>query len=237
MNLQLVLEPKRPFAAVIAGAKYDTKIGTLSAIYERVDKLILGGVIYNAFLCAKYNIQVTGVNQSDIQAAQALVKQDEAAKKIVELPAVIESDTMEGRIEGKYRTIQTNSFKPGQQYGYFLDVAPESFAAPEAAETIASAKTIFINAVMGFTPHFVEGTSALNQTVDKNKEAKKMFGGGDTLEELKGLNPGLYFAAIDNPSYYFFTGGGTVLTAIEEGSPYSLKPVAALMSKKKNPPA
>lgn len=233
LNLQLVLEPQRPFVAVVAGAKYDTKIGPLAAIYERVDNLILGGVIYNTFLCAKYDIQVAGVSQSDIQAAKTLVKRDEAAKKIVELCAVVESDTMEGRIEGKYRKVNISDFKPGRQYGYFLDVAPESFRASDVTSTIAGAKTIFVNAVMGFTPHFVEGSSELYHTIDRNKEAKKLYGGGDTLQELKGLSPSLYLEAMDDPSYYFFTGGGTVLTAIEEGSPYGLKPVAALMENRK----
>ncbi len=37
-NLNQVLNPERPFLAVIAGAKYDTKIGPLNAIYEKVDR-------------------------------------------------------------------------------------------------------------------------------------------------------------------------------------------------------
>ncbi|MCJ7833763.1 MAG: phosphoglycerate kinase, partial [Deltaproteobacteria bacterium] len=73
-------------------------------------------------------------------------------------------------------------------------------------------------------------------TIDKNQAAYKMFGGGDTLQEFKDLNPGLYMKAIDNPRYYFFTGGGTVLTAIEEGTPYQLKPIQALMEKKHKHP-
>ncbi len=233
LNLELVLEPRRPFVAVVAGAKYDTKIGPLGAIYEKVDRLILGGVIYNTFLCAKYGIQIAGVNSSDIQAAKKLVMRDEAAKKIVELPTVVESDTMEGRIEGKYRRINIKDFKSERQYSYILDVAPESFASPDVAGAIASAKTIFVNAVMGFTPHFVEGSAELDRTIDRNKDAKKMYGGGDTLQEFKSLSPGLYLAAMDNASYYFFTGGGTVLTAIEKGSAYGLKPVSALMGKRR----
>lgn len=59
--MRAVLEPKRPFLAIVAGAKYDTKIGPLTAIYKRVDHLILGGLIYNTFLCAKYGIKIKGV--------------------------------------------------------------------------------------------------------------------------------------------------------------------------------
>jgi len=228
-NLKHVLEPERPFVAVVAGAKYDTKIGPLKEIYKKVDHLILGGIIYNTFLCAKHGIRVSGVSEADIKAAEDLVKQDMKAGKVIELPFVVESDTIEGRVEGKYRTRSIKDFKKGDQYGYFLDVPPESFDAPGVAEVIGSAKTIFVNAVMGFTPHFFEGSEKLDRTIDQNRYAQKLYGGGDTLQEFKNLSPGLYLAAMDNTQYYFFTGGGSVLKAIEEGTPYGLEPVKALI--------
>ncbi len=229
-NLKHVLDPERPFVAVVAGAKYDTKIGPLNQIYNKVDYLILGGVIYNTFLCAKYGIKVAGVADSDIEAARQLVDQDRQAGKIVELPIVVESDTLEGRVEGKYRKRSVHDFKAGDEYGYFVDVAPESFEAPGVTKAIGTAKTIFVNAVMGFTPHFTEGSEKLDRTIDRNTQAQKMYGGGDTLQEFKNLSPGLYLAAMDSAQYYFFTGGGTVLKAIEEGTPYGLEPVEALMT-------
>ena len=219
INLRNVLEPERPMVAVVAGAKYDTKIGLLNEIYKKVDRL------------------VKGVAESDIEAAQQLVKQDEKAGKIVELPILVESDTLDGRVEGKYRKRNIKDFKPGDQYGYFLDVAPESFDAPGVADTISSAKNIFVNAVMGYTPHFYEGSEKLDRTIDKNHQAIKLYGGGDTLQEFKNLSPGLYLAAMDNAMYYFFTGGGTVLKAIEEGTPYGLDPVKALMENGGKQPA
>ncbi len=236
-HLKRVLEPKRPFVAVVAGAKYDTKIGPLNQIYKKVDHLLLGGIIYNTFLCAKYNIRIAGISDSDINAAKVLVKQDEQAKKIVELPFLVESDTIDGRIKGKFRTRSIMDFKPGNKYEYFLDVAPESFDVPEVANVIGSAKTIFVNAVMGFTPQFFEGSEKLDRTIDKNVHAQKLYGGGDTLQEFKNLSPGLYLAAMDDTQYFFFTGGGTVLKAIEEGTPYGLEPVKALMKNAGKDPA
>ena len=235
-NLKHVLEPERPFVAVVAGAKYDTKIGPLNQIYKKVDHLILGGVIYNTFLCAKYDIRVEGIAETDIEAAKDLARWDENSGKIVELPFVVESDTIEGRVEGKYRTLEIKDFKKGDRCGYLLDVAPESFEASGVADVIASAKTIFVNAVMGLTPHFWEGSAKLDQTIDQNRLARKLYGGGDTLQEFKNLSPGLYLAAMDNAQYYFFTGGGTVLKAIEEETPYGLEPVRALMENGGNKP-
>jgi phosphoglycerate kinase len=236
INLRNVLSPERPFVAVVAGAKYDTKIGPLSAIYEKVDKLILGGVIYNTFLAAKHGIRVAGVSDSDVESAKKLVKQDETAKKVIELPTVVESDTIEGRVEGKYRNVNLKDLQAGKQYGYFLDVAPESFDAEEVASAIGGAKTIFVNAVMGLTPHFTEGSAKLDRTIEKNHAATKLYGGGDTLQEFKNLSPGLYLAAMDSAQYYFFTGGGTVLKAIEQGSPYDLEPVTALIANRGSAP-
>ncbi len=229
-NLDRVLNPERPFLAVVAGSKYDTKIGPLSAIYDKVDKLILGGVIYNTYLCAKYGVRMQGVLEDDIKLAMDLVCKDATQKKVVELPYIVESDTLEGRVEGKYRTVSVADFSPGKPYGYGLDVDPASFEQPAVASAILEAKTIFVNAVMGFTPHFTAGSQSLDTTLDRNASALKMYGGGDTLQEFKDLCPGLYLSVMDDANYYFFTGGGTVLTAIEQGSPYGLKPVKALTS-------
>jgi phosphoglycerate kinase len=231
-NLNRVINPERPFLAVIAGAKYDTKIGPLHAIYKRADYLILGGVIYNTYLCAKYDVSIKGISKEDINAAKELVEMDKEGQKIIELPFIVESETMEGKIEGKYRTISLNDLKQGGEYNYILDIDPRSFSDKRVTDAILNAKTIFVNAVMGFTPHFTEGSKALDETIDRNTYALKMYGGGDTLQELKNLCPGLYLSILDNTQYYFFTGGGTVLTAIEKGSPYGLKPVQALMENK-----
>jgi phosphoglycerate kinase len=232
-HLEGVMRPERPFLAVVAGSKYDTKIKPLTALYEKVDRLVLGGVIYNTYLCAKYRVRIKGVTDEDYALAKELVEKDHVQRKIVELPFVVESDTMDGRIEGKYRTISLRDFKPGNSYGYILDIDPRSFEEKSVADAIGTAKTIFVNAVMGYTPHFSSGSQALDNTIDLNRDAMKMYGGGDTLQEFKNLLPGLYLSVMDNASYYFFTGGGTVLTAIEHGSPYSLEPVQALIESKR----
>jgi len=231
-NLNSVINPVRPFVAVVAGAKYDTKIGPLYAIYDKVDKLILGGVIYNAFLCAKYGVSIEGVSDKDITAAKDLVAKDRTNQKIVELPYLVESDTLEGKVEGKYRTVSIGDFPQRKRYEYILDIDARSFEDEAVVGSILAARTIFVNAVMGFTPHFTAGSAALDSTIDHNSTAIKMYGGGDTLQEFKNLCPGLYLSVLDNTKYYFFTGGGTVLTAIEQGSPYGLKPVQALMENK-----
>jgi len=232
-HLGKVLHPDRPFVAVVAGAKYDTKIGPLNELYKRVDHLILGGVIYNTYLCARYNIRIAGVSEADINAGKTLVSQDKKAHKIVELPYIVEADILGKKVRGKYRTVEIQDLVPGKSYGYGLDIDQRSFLDKKVAGVIGSAKTIFVNAVMGYTPHFTDGSEALDRTIDKNRAAWKFYGGGDTLQEFKSLCPGLYLAVLDDALYYFFTGGGSVLKAIEKNDAFGMKPVQALIENKK----
>ncbi len=230
-NLYSVLNPDGPFVAVIAGAKYDTKIGPVKALYNKVDHLILGGLMYNAFLAAKYGIRITGVSEEDRDLAMELVEQDKNENKILEMPCLVESDTKDGKIEGHYRTIKIEEFDAKKEYKNILDIDPKSLEEPEVKDIIASSRTIFVNAVMGLMPHFFEGSRALYHLIAKNRYALKLFGGGDTLQELKNLCPGIYMTGLDAPDTYYFTGGGSVLAAIEKGNPYHLEPVEVLMDE------
>jgi phosphoglycerate kinase len=230
-NLGKVLDPSRPFLAIVAGAKYDTKIGPLKELYQRVDHMILGGVIYNTFLSAQYGVDVAGVPEEDIDLALELVRLDKEKNKIVKLPLLVESKDFGERKEGGTKTIAVKNFRKGDRYNYILDADPDSFREKPILDVINSAKTIFVNAVMGLTPHFSDGSRALYEAIDENSRALKLYGGGDTLQELRNLCPGIYMKGLDNPDCYYFTGGGTVLKALQEGSPFKIKPVEPLLKR------
>jgi len=229
-NLDNIFNPERPLVAVVAGSKFDTKIGPLRALLEKADYLMLGGVIYNAYLAAKYKIEIAGLEEEDIASAREFLEfSKQFEDKIIEPPVVIESDTLEGKKDNQYRKINIHQLTTGDKLKYILDVAPESFEHSQIRNIFAKAKSVFVNAVMGLTPHFPDGTVALFDNIDKNSSALKMFAGGDTLQEFRILLPGKYLEAIDDSRYYFFSGGGTILTAIEEGSATGLEPVKALI--------
>lgn len=231
-NLRKIFEPEKPFVAVVAGSKFDTKIGPLRSLIDKVDYLLLGGVIYNAFLAVKYNIEIKGIDSTDLEIAREFVElAGKKSGKVLEPQFIVESDTLDGKFEGQHRIHKISDLKPGTKLNYILDIGPESFEDPIIKDTLLRANTIFVNAVMGLTPHFWEGTSALYTLIDQNRNAQKLYGGGDTLQELKNLLPGMYMQCLDNPSYYFFTGGGTILTAIELGSPWKLEAIKALLKK------
>lgn len=229
-NLDRVFAPKSPFIAVVAGSKFNTKIDSLYALLQKADYLVLGGVIYNAYLCAKYGIKIKGVSDEDIATAKQFVRfAEQFPDKLVELPYIIESDALDSKEEGQYRIHNIHNLDEGKQLNYVLDVAKESFEDERIQNIFLEAKSIFVNAVMGYTPNFSDGTIALDELIDRNKEAVKLYGGGDTMQELKRLLPGLYIVALDSPNYYIFTGGGAVLKAIEQGHVFGLEPVKALL--------
>ncbi len=233
LNLDRIYNPERPFVSVVAGSKFDTKVDSLNALLKVSDYLVLGGVIYNAFLCAKYGFVIEGIEEEDIEHARNFVEYSKQFPgKLIELPYIVESDTMDGKIPGQFRTHNIHDLKPGSKLKYVLDVDPKSFHDGEVPKVFSEAKTIFVNAVMGFTPHFNDGTIALDELIDKNSNAVKLYGGGDTMQELKRLLPGLYIVALDSPKYYIFTGGGAVLKAIQEGNVLGLEPVKALIKSK-----
>lgn len=228
-NLERIYNPVPPFLAIVAGSKFDTKIDSLFALLKKADYLILGGVIYNAYLAAKYGFSIKGIEQNDLEHAKEFVKYSfQFPEKIIELPYIVESDTMEAKQEGAYRVRNIHSIEKGVQLNFVLDISKESFLDEKVKSVFHNAHTIFVNAVMGYTPFFNEGTIALDELIDENKEAIKLYGGGDTMQELKRLLPGLYISALDSPKYYIFTGGGAVLKAIENGSTAELEPVKAL---------
>ena len=189
--------------------------------------------MYNSFLCAKYGVKIASIPKEYIDLAQELVQLDKQEGKIAEIPLLVESENLGERKEGKTKTIAVKDFKKGKSYNYILDADPDSFHDSTVLDIIHSAKTILVNAVMGLIPHFREGSQALYEAVGSNSKAMKLYGGGDTIEELKYSCPGIYMTGLDNPKCYYFTGGGTILKALEEGSPFKIKPVERLLKTKR----
>lgn len=231
-NLDRIYNPEHPFVAIVAGSKFDTKIETLNELLEVADLVVLGGVMYNTYLTAKYGIRIKGVSEEDTKSAKEFADNcDECNEKLVEMPFIVESDTLDGKFDGKYRTRAIADLKEGDELNYVLDVASSSFEDDKVKDIFTKAKLFFVNAVMGFTPNFTEGTISLDKLIHKNKDALKLFGGGDTLQEMRTLVPGIYMEALDDPKYYMFTGGGAVLKAIQEGKATELDMIKALINQ------
>ena len=230
-HLNRVFSAKKPFLSIIAGSKFDTKIEPLFSILQYSDYLILGGVIYNAYLAAKYDVKIKGIAKAEIDYAKKFVEfSKKFPNKIIELPYIIESKTL-SKIQGEFKEIKVSDLKNIDELDYILDVSKKSFLDEKIRNVFLNANTIFVNAVMGFVPQFADGTIGLDELIDNNKNATKLYGGGDTMQELKRLLPGLYIMAIDHPKYCIFTGGGAVLKAIQHQSAFGLEPINILQKK------
>ena len=229
-NLEKVFKPKKPFVAVVAGSKFDTKIGAMKALLKTCDYLILGGVLKKMYFCTKYNLSEINCNTRDTEQVEEFL---EFAKdypgKILELPHIIDSEVFGEKIDGKWADRDIRTLEKGFELSYVLDASPKCFEDEKVKDIFSNAGTIFVNAVMGLTPAFYEGTKALYALIDENKDGMKYFGGGDTLQEFKTLLPAVYNKALEDDNYYFFAGGGTILKAIKEGGVMGLGPVKMLL--------
>jgi phosphoglycerate kinase len=234
-NLDQVLEPVRPLVAVVAGSKFDTKIGPLAALLNIADHLVLGGVIYNAYLAAKYGLNISGLTEDDVAAARKFIDDSgENISKIVEIPSVVLCNSIQERTEDNwdaYRISDLKDWDQSEEIGYILDADPDVFELDEIKQVFNGAGTIFVNAVMGYTALFPEGTMAMYRLIDANSKAVKLFGGGDTIQDFGTYLPGVFAQAQNNPRYYFFTGGGAILSAIENRSATGMKPIQALIKE------
>ena len=227
---------KHPFLAVVAGEKIDTKIGALAALRNLADHLLVGGLPANALICAKYGIQIKGIEQAEIDIARDLLAQDKGQNKLLIPTLVVVSDVEcskeSPRQEGKYREVDLSTVEKGTNLGCVYDVSPAYFRTPEVVRAISDARTTFTNAVVGFDKaRFKEGTIELYQQLAQ-ASADLFFGGGDTLKAVKNYTPDFYARLADpinRSRCTLFAGGGAVLDGFESGRVEEMDVVKALI--------
>lgn len=203
---QAIEHPKRPFVAIVGGAKVSDKLGALSNLMDKVDTIIVGGAMAYTFLRA----QGLGTGNSLVEAAMvekaASILADAAArKKTVLLP----QDHVCGReLKEGTPTMTCEGAIPDGWMG--LDIGPKAQAA--YAHAIVTAKQVVWNGPMGAfeTKPFDAGTRAVAQAVVKVTAAGAVTiaGGGDTAAALEadGLADRLTHVS---------TGGGASLEMLE----------------------
>jgi phosphoglycerate kinase len=195
--------PRRPFVAIVGGAKVSGKIEVLKSLASRVDTLILGGGIANTVIAASG----AGVGKSLLEpdklafAAELLAGKFGAAD--VPLPVdVVVAAGLDADAKG--------TIKPVEDVGdaqMILDIGPAT--AERYAALLKSAGTIVWNGPLGVFEHpeFAAGTRGVAEAVAESP-AFSIAGGGDTLAAIE------QFGVSDRIGY-ISTGGGAFLEFLE----------------------
>jgi phosphoglycerate kinase len=207
-NGRKVMEnPKKPFTAIMGGAKISDKILIIENLLDRVDNLIIGGGMSYTFMkAAGGQIGKSLVEEDKLELAAQLVKK--AAEKGVRLLLPVDSVVADAFANDANTKTTDSKAIPDGWMG--LDIGSQAIA--EYAEVIAASKTVLWNGPMGVfeMPNFAHGTVAVAQAVVKATEngGFSLIGGGDSAAAVNQLG----FA---EQVSYVSTGGGALLEFME----------------------
>jgi len=193
--LSTILKPKKPFIAVLGGAKISDKIETIEALAAKSIKVIIGGAMANAFLKAK-GLSI-GTSKTDaVEIAEKILKRYH--EKIVLPVDVVIANKFDK--DAKTKTVSVNRVP---KEWMILDIGPETIELFK--KELKEAKTIFWNGPLGVFefPKFSKGTEQIAMFI-ANKKAIKVVGGGDTGEVIAKLKLHKKFTHVS-------AGGGAAL--------------------------
>ncbi len=198
-------EPKRPFVAILGGAKVSGKIDVIEALLGKVDTLLIGGGMANTFFAAQGRDMADSLVEEDaLDMARSLLA---AADDKLRLPLDQRiADAFSNR--ANQRIIGANTdVPPGWQS---LDIGPATVEAYETA--LQGAKTVVWNGPMGVfeKPTFAVGTIAVAKilTALTKNGATTIIGGGDSAAAVEQ-------AGLATQMSHISTGGGASLELLE----------------------
>jgi phosphoglycerate kinase len=205
-ELSRLLEPARPFAAILGGAKISGKIDTLRVLSRRADVLLVGGGMANHFVRALgLSIGRSLLEEDKVALAREILDFCKEAGKTIALPSdfVVAKSPDDG---AGAKTVGINKIPDGLMA---LDVGPRTLEQFE--RLLAPAKTIFWNGPMGVfeKPPFDKGTMALARIV-ASSGAVTVVGGGESVQAA-------HAAGVAGKFTHVSTGGGASLEFLAEG--------------------
>ncbi len=194
--------PKRPFVAIMGGAKISDKIAVIEALLQKVDAILIGGGMANTFLAA----QGKEMGQSLVESESLDVARQLLARggDMIELPVDV-------RIAAAFAADAENMVVgvdevPAEWRA--LDIGPATIA--HFANRLAGAKTVVWNGPMGVFefPVFAQGTVAVAQILAGLNGATTIIGGGDSAAAVAQ-------AGVEEKMSHVSTGGGASLEFLE----------------------
>ncbi|MFJ4166762.1 phosphoglycerate kinase [Microbacterium sp. NPDC089698] len=207
---RLTENPERPYTVVLGGSKVSDKLGVISHLLPRVDRLLVGGGMLFTFLAAQGHAVASSLLEKDqLDTVRGYIA--EAAERGVEL--VLPADVVVAASFSADAThevaaadaIEATSFGAS---GIGLDIGPDTAA--RFADAIRGSRTVFWNGPMGVFefPAFAAGTKAVAQALTE-ADGLSVVGGGDSAAAVRQLG----FA--DDQFGHISTGGGASLEFLE----------------------
>jgi phosphoglycerate kinase len=202
---KLTVDPVRPYAVVLGGAKVADKIGVISNLLEKVDLLAIGGGMVFTFISALgHEIGKSMVDLELVDDVKAIIKRanDLNVKLLLPTDVVVAPDFS----KDSPASIVSISNIPVDQIG--LDIGPDS--AKAYALALQGCETVFWNGPMGVFefPAFANGTKAVAQALSEIS-GFCVVGGGDSAAAIRTMG-------FDDAQFgYISTGGGASLEYLE----------------------
>ena len=196
--------PKRPFVAILGGAKVSDKIGVIENLIDKVDTLVIGGGMAYTFFKAKgYEVGKSICEIDKVELAKELMAKAEAKGVNFLLPV----DTVVGddfKEDCNFKTVDSKEI-PADWQG--LDIGEKSRELFD--EAIKNAGTVVWNGPMGVfeMPEFAKGTKAVAKSV-ADSGAISIIGGGDSAAAVEQLG-------YADKMTHISTGGGASLEFLE----------------------
>lgn len=211
---QVVADPKKPFVAIMGGAKISDKIGVIKNLLTKADAVLIGGGMANTFFKAQgLDMADSLVEDEALETAKSLLK--EAGSKLMLPVDVVLADKFDAEAQSK--AAKVGNVEAGWR---ILDIGPDTVAA--YAKVIEGAATVVWNGPMGVFefPRFAKGTFDVAKAVAACKGVT-VVGGGDSVAAIQE-------SGLADKITHISTGGGASLEMLEG---LELPGVAALQDK------
>ncbi|MCQ2566085.1 MAG: phosphoglycerate kinase [Clostridia bacterium] len=214
---EAVEEPKRPFVAILGGAKVSDKIVVIENLIKKADTIIIGGGMAYTFLKANgFEVGNSLVDEEHLDFAREV--QQKARDNGVMMLLPVDSKLGDKFAEDCQTMVAGSNEMPEGWMG--MDIGPKTIGV--YSDTIKTAGTVVWNGPMGVFefPAFEDGTKAVAKAMAES-QATTVIGGGDSAAAVK------QFGFADRMTHVS-TGGGASLEFLEGKE---LPGVAALNDK------
>ena len=196
--------PKRPFVAILGGAKVSDKIGVINNLLEKVDTLIIGGGMAYTFMNAMgYSVGTSICEADKVDMAKDMMAKakEKGVKFLIPIDNVVADKYA---ADAAFQTVDSDKIPDGWMG---LDIGPKT--AELFSDAIKGAGTVVWNGPMGVSEweNFANGTIAVAKAVAESG-AISIIGGGDSAAAVEKLG----FA---DKMTHISTGGGASLEFLE----------------------